>query len=76
MLALKGTWWKPVTGNSRGTPTDVIVRAFSHASMSEGQGSTEKVIRPVAVIQDIKSGALRYVEVKYVEIKGELNGAH
>lgn len=71
LLALKGKWWKPGGDDPRGMPVDVIVRGFAQATISENAGT-----RPVAIVQETlgDSPRMRYVELKFLEIEGEMYG--
>ena len=58
---LSGKWDKPEHG-----PVDVIVHYFSHAT-SNVSGQT----RPVAIVQEVQTGKMRYVDLTYITIDKE-----
>jgi hypothetical protein len=62
---LLGKWDKL----DREEPVDVIVRAFSHASNSRGE------TRPVVIVEEVETGAMRYVDLSYVKIDKEQTSA-
>ena len=67
MLPLKGKWWKPDQSNTKGKPIDVLVHGFGQLQ------SSADLTHPVAIIEDLETGRLRYVELKFVQI-GEGSG--
>lgn len=70
MLALRAKWNKIGAGRNEQV-VDVIVRGFAQASNSNTQET-----RPVAIVQDLSDkNRLRYVELKFLEVEGEIDVA-
>ena len=65
MLPLKAKWWKPEAGNPKGKPISVLVHGFGQL-----QTATDGT-HPVAIVEDLETGRMRYVELKFVQVESD-----